>query len=58
MASTQQQFVKGKIYHVTGPSGKPSDMEHLGNFKLNGVKVLMFKWRLKLKHRAKPKGGQ
>lgn len=53
MASKQQQFVKGSVYHVHSPSGKLSDLEHLGNFKLNGEKVLMFK--LHPKKRSKPK---
>ena len=56
MASAQRQFVKGSIYNVTSPSGKISKMEHLGNFKLNGEKILMFK--LKPKRRAKTKAGQ
>ena len=53
MASKQQQFVKGCIYHVKSPSNKPSKLEHLGNFKLNGENILMFK--LTPKPRAKTK---
>ncbi len=56
MASRQKQFVRDSIYHVTSPSGKVSEMQHLGNFVLKGDKILMFK--LKPKPRLKKKPGQ
>jgi hypothetical protein len=60
MASTQRRFVKGSIYHLSSPSGIHSDIEHLGSFKLDGEKILMFKMfkLLKLKRREKPKAGK
>lgn len=39
----QQQFVRGTIYKSSSPAGNEAKLEHLGNFKLNGDKVLMFK---------------
>jgi hypothetical protein len=39
----QQQFVRGTIYQSRSPAGNEAKLEHLGNFKLNGDKVLMFK---------------
>lgn len=58
MASTQRQYVKCSIYHVTSPSGKLSDLEHLGSFELNGEKILMFRKLPKLNRRKKTKAAK